>query len=62
MPANQRNHLSDVEADHRGDNAEALEEGGRMGNWSLHWLAATGDLESHRAAIVGEFGRPKGAG
>lgn len=26
-----------------------------MDNWSLHWLTAAGDLESHRAAIVGEF-------
>jgi hypothetical protein len=55
MPANRENHLPDVEADIGDDVAKALEEGRRMDNWSLHWLTAAGDLESHRAAIVGEF-------
>lgn len=61
MPANRENHLPYVEAGVGGDVGEALGEGRRMDNWSLRWLTAAGSLESHRAAIVGEFWRPNGA-
>ncbi len=55
MSTNRENHLSEPAADSTGRVAGGPDAGTSMDGWSLHWLAASGELKSHRAAIVGEI-------